>query len=97
MREDQGGVKINLTAASEGIEGDVLARPPSPVDPSIFKYKKPKRGRPKKVRPEESEASTSQGEAPSDVIDVQVSTSTKLEYYSVPDFMSTLNTACRGP
>ena len=89
MREDQGGVKINLTAASEGIEGDVLARPPSPVDPSIFKYKKPKRGRPKKVRPEESEASTSQGEAPSDVIDVQVSTSTNLEYYSVPDFMST--------
>ena len=72
MREDQGGVKINLTAASEGIEGDVLARPPSPVDPSVFKYKKPKRGRPKKVRPEESASSTSQGEAPSDIIDVQV-------------------------
>ena len=26
VREDKGGVKINLTAASEGIEGDVLRR-----------------------------------------------------------------------
>ena len=74
MREDQGGVKINLTAASEGIEGDVLARPASPVDPSVFKYKKPKRGRPKKVRPDESAASASQGAPPSDTIDIQVST-----------------------
>ena len=62
VREDTGGVKINLTAASEGIEGDVLRRAPSPVDPSEFKYQKPKRGRPKKVKDSTTAAAQSQQE-----------------------------------
>ena len=48
-------MKISLTSESDGIEGEALRRPPSPADPSTFKYQRPKRGRPRKPRDPEVE------------------------------------------